>query len=140
MSIMDRILLSPGLPPAVLAVGLVVCIVLFLSVRLNLQRRPSAGAAPNGERLARTVDSLSAAFEQIRERLDEPPPPPMATWSGSPAVNLTRRGQVLRLFRRGDSPRQIASSLGMRKGEVDLIVKVHQMVLNRSNGGTGGTI
>jgi hypothetical protein len=86
------------------------------------------------------VDSLSAAFEQIRERLDEPAPAPTVTWSGTPAVNLTRRGQVLRLFRRGDSPRQIASSLGMRKGEVDLIVKVHQMALNRSNSAAGGAI
>jgi len=138
MSLVDHILLSPGLPPVVLATGLLVCIVLFLSVKLDLHRRPAV--TTHGERLARTVDSLSAAFEQIRERLDEPAPAPIVTWSGNPSVNLTRRGQVLRLFRRGDSPRQIALSLGMRKGEVDLIIKVHQMVLNRSNGGAAGAI
>jgi DNA-binding NarL/FixJ family response regulator len=122
----------------VLAAGLIVCIVLFLSIKVDLHRRPAV--SPHGERIEQTVDSLSAAFEQIRERLDEPAPAPTVTWSGTPAVNLTRRGQVLRLFRRGDSPRQIASSLGMRKGEVDLIVKVHQMALNRSNSAAGGAI
>jgi len=138
MNMVDHILLSPGLPWVVLAAGLIVCIVLFLSIKVDLHRRP-AGSAP-GERIEQTVDSLNAAFQQIRERLDEPAPAPTVTWSGSPAVNLTRRGQVLRLFRRGDSPRQIASSLGMRKGEVDLIIKVHQMVLNRSNSGIGEAI
>jgi len=134
----DHILLSPGLPSVVLTAGLIVCIVLFLSIKVDLYRR-LAGSAQD-ERLAQTVDSLSAAFEQIRERLDEPEPAPTMTWSGSPAVNLTRRGQVLRLFRRGDSSRQIASSLGMRKGEVDLIIKVHQMALNPSNRGAAGAI
>jgi hypothetical protein len=138
MNMVDHILLSPGLPSVVLAAGLIVCIVLFLSIKVDLYRRPAGSA--HGDQIAQTVDSLSAAFEQIRERLDEPAPPPTVTWSGSPAVNLTRRGQVLRLFRRGDSPRQIASSLGMRKGEVDLIVKVHQMVMNRSNSAAGGAI
>jgi len=139
MNVVDHILLNPGLPSVVLATGLIVCIVLFLSIKIDLHRRPAAGSGP-GERIAQTVDSLSAAFEQIRERLDEPAPPPTVTWSGSPAVNLTRRGQVLRLFRRGDSSRQIASSLGMRKGEVELIIKVHQMVLNRSNRAPGEAI
>jgi len=138
MNMMDHVLLSPGLPWVVLAAGLIVCIVLFLSIKVDLHRRPAGSV--HGERMAQTVDSLSAAFEQIRERLDEPAPPPTVTWSGSLAVNLTRRGQVLRLFRRGDSSRQIASSLGLRRGEVDLIIKVHQMVMNRSNGAAGEAI
>jgi hypothetical protein len=133
MNVFEQVLLSPGLPYVVLAVGLIVCIVLFLSLKLELRRQ--AGQSRN--QMDETVDGLSAAFEQIRARLEEsvPAPPVSPVWSGNPSINLNRRGQVLRLFRRGDPPRQIASALGMRQGEVDLIIKVHQMVLSNAGGG-----
>jgi hypothetical protein len=135
MNLLEQILLSPGLPYVVLGAGLIVCIVLFLSLKLELRRR--AGAAGGRSRMEETVDGLSVAFEQIRARLEEAVPPPAVFpgWSGNPSINLNRRGQVLRLFRRGDPPRQIASALGMRQGEVDLIIKVHQLVLNSTGGG-----
>jgi len=133
----EQLLLSPGLPYVVLAAGLTACIVLFLSLKLELRRQAGASGGMSRNRMEETVDDLSTAFEQIRERLEEAmqPPPVAPVWSGNPSVNLTRRGQVLRLFRRGDAPRQIASALGMRRGEVDLIIKVHQMVLNSAGGG-----
>jgi len=138
MSVMEQLLLSPGLPYVVLAAGLIACIVLFLSLKLELRRQHGSGSG--GRQVEETVDGLSAAFEQIRARLEDAMQPQTAvsaTWSGSPSVNLNRRGQVLRLSRRGDTPRQIASTLGMRKGEVDLILKVHQMVLSTTAGTKG---
>ena len=135
MSIFDQVLTSPGLPYVVLATGLIACIVLFLSLKLELRRR--SGEPGSRHRVEETVDGLSTAFEQIRARLEEAmQPQAVATaWSGTPSINLNRRGQVLRLSRRGDTPRQIASTLGLRKGEVDLIIKVHQMVLSSASGG-----
>ncbi|HTP88026.1 MAG TPA: hypothetical protein VMJ34_13820 [Bryobacteraceae bacterium] len=134
MNVLEQLLLSPGLPYVVLAAGLITCIVLFLSVKLELRRR--SGVARERNQVEETVDGLSAAFEQIRARLEDAvqPQAPVPVWSGSPSVNLSRKGQVLRLYRRGDTPRQIASALGMRQGEVDLILKVHQMVLNSAAG------
>ncbi|MGD0616052.1 MAG: hypothetical protein ABSB67_00165 [Bryobacteraceae bacterium] len=128
MSVFEQILLSPGLPYVLLAAGLIACIVLFISLKLEIRRKPGGS---NGN-VEETVDGLSAAFEQIRARLEDAmqPPPAPTVWSGNASVNLNRRGQVLRLFRRGDTPRQIASALGMRQGEVDLIIKIHRMVLN----------
>jgi hypothetical protein len=130
MSIIEQVLLSPGLPYVLLAVGLIACIVLFVSLKLEIRQKPGGSSGTN--QVEETVDGLSAAFEQIRARLEDAmqSPPSPTVWSGSPSVNLNRRGQVLRLFRRGDTPRQIASALSMRQGEVDLIIKVHQMVLN----------
>jgi hypothetical protein len=135
MNLIEQVLLSPGLPYVVLAVGLIACILLFLSLKLELRRRPGASSGTN--QMEETVDGLSAAFEQIRTRLEDAMQPPVvaSSWSGSPSVNLNRRGQVLRLFRRGDTPRQIASTLSMRQGEVDLIIKVHKMVLSSASGG-----
>jgi hypothetical protein len=133
MSTFEQLLLSPGLPYVVLATGLIACIVLFLSLKLELRRQSGSSGSRQVEE---TVDGLSAAFEQIRARLEDAMQPRVVTsgWSASPSINLTRRGQVLRLSRRGDTARQIASSLGMRKGEVDLIIKVHQMVLSGAGG------
>ncbi len=129
MSVLEQVLLSPGLPYVLLAAGLTACIVLFISLKLEIRRKPGSS---NGGNVEETVDGLSAAFEQIRARLDDAvqPQPSPTVWSGNASINLNRRGQVLRLFRRGDTSRQIASALSIRRGEVDLIIKVHRMVLN----------
>jgi hypothetical protein len=45
------------------------------------------------------------------------------------ALNLSRRSQALRLARRGDSPERIAAELGVPRQEVELLLKVHRIVL-----------
>lgn len=47
----------------------------------------------------------------------------------APAMNLNKRSQALRLHRRGDPPEAIAEALGLPVQEVDLLVKVHRIVL-----------
>lgn len=71
-------------------------------------------------------------FEQLRAQLMEdlgareaPDPPPVAAVLH---LNLSRRGQALRMARRGDSPDRIASALGIPKREVDLLLKVQRSV------------
>jgi hypothetical protein len=45
------------------------------------------------------------------------------------SVNNTLRNKVLKLHRLGQSPDRIAGSLRVPKGEVDLLVKVHKIVM-----------
>ena len=80
------------------------------------------------------LQSKTAAFESeiqhVRSRLDSSHQnkTPLMSWITQPAsVNLNRRGQVLRLYRRGDSISEIASGLRLSQGEVKLIVKVHEL-------------
>ena len=80
------------------------------------------------------LQSKTAAFESeiqhVRSRLDSSHQnkTPLMSWITQPAsVNLNRRGQVLRLHRRGDSISEIASGLRLSQGEVKLIVKVHEL-------------
>ena len=47
-----------------------------------------------------------------------------------PGMNLTRRSHALRLHRTGSSPEHIASALEVPLQEVDLLLKVHEIVLN----------
>ena len=42
-------------------------------------------------------------------------------------MNLTKRSQALHMFRRGESPKAIATTLSLPQREVDLLVKVQRM-------------
>ena len=109
------------------------CLYIFLSSRKQSRvvcGRESDAVAFNERmsELAKTINSLNLRLEEIERRQT-------ITIDGSaePAsVNLNRRGQVLRLSRRGDSAGQIASALGLSQGEVKLTLRVHQMVLDNS--------
>jgi hypothetical protein len=45
-------------------------------------------------------------------------------------INLSRRSQALRMHRKGDRPEQIAAALEVPRQEVELLLKVHQIVLD----------
>lgn len=65
--------------------------------------------------------------ESPRRLLAEPLPNP-----AKPCMNLSRRSQALRLHRQGESPEQIARTLDLPRQQVDLLLKVHEIVLNSS--------
>jgi hypothetical protein len=46
------------------------------------------------------------------------------------SLNLSRRSQALRLHRRGESPSEIASTMGIPVQEVRLLIKVHEIVMS----------
>jgi hypothetical protein len=48
-----------------------------------------------------------------------------------PGLNLNKRSQALRMHRHGESPEQIAVTLQLPRQEVDLLLKVHRIVLSR---------
>jgi hypothetical protein len=44
-------------------------------------------------------------------------------------MNLSKRSQVLRMHRRGDGPDRIAAALELPQQEVELLIKVHRLVI-----------
>jgi hypothetical protein len=54
---------------------------------------------------------------------------PTASAAGTNGVNSTLRSKVLKMHRLGQSPQRIAGSLRLPQGEVDLLVKVHRIVM-----------
>ena len=60
------------------------------------------------------------------ERAPEPAHQPALPANG---VNHTLRSKVLKMHRLGQSPDRIAGSLRVSQGEVDLLVKVHKIVM-----------
>jgi len=45
-----------------------------------------------------------------------------------PSINLHRRSQILRLHHKGEPPEQIAATLGIPVNEVQLVIKIHELV------------
>jgi DNA-binding NarL/FixJ family response regulator len=100
----------------------------------------SYGTAHNTAAMVEAArEENAAAMEGVRSRLEclaaevnESPRGLPAEPPGAPksCMNLTRRSQALRLRRKGDSPKQIAEALGVPVQEVDLLIKVHEIVLN----------
>lgn len=74
------------------------------------------------EEAKQTVDGLAAEIHQIQEQ--QP-----ATAVPRSGFNLSTRSQALRMNRRGDNPGQIAAALQVPLQEVDLLLKVHRIVL-----------
>lgn len=69
------------------------------------------------------VDELAGELSQIREQAPHACPAPRS------GFNLSTRSQALRMHRRGDAPAQIAAALEVPLQEVDLLLKVHRIVL-----------
>jgi len=126
----------PVLACAGLALALVACalaLAFFFSSRRHFRALHGEVAAASHtpeklEELAGDVEEVRARMAEVEERRN-----PVAEWSSElGSVNLNRRGQVLRLYRRGEPSAQIASALGLSQGEVMLIIKVHE--LTRTSG------
>ena len=116
--------------------ALFAALVLFVYLVLNRQRRRSEKRPLLEEttepRAQDTLAELASQVSQLQSRLEEVEQrrSPLSDWSITEqptSLNLNRRGQVLRLHRRGDSVAHIASTLGLSTGEVALIVKVQQI-------------
>jgi len=77
---------------------------------------------------------LSAEIAELKTKLQEIEEPSQSLLPGTAAanpsgVNSTLRSKVLKMHRLGQSPERIAGSLRIPKGEVDLLVKVHRIVM-----------
>jgi len=79
------------------------------------------------------VKGAKAQIEELRAQLQDFGQQPLVSMSpGKPrsGLNLTTRSQVLRLHRRGEPAEKIASILEVPRQEVDLLLKVHRIVLS----------
>ena len=126
-------ILLPGFLYGVVGLGLGFCLYLFVSLKCEIRALEKRGQAAETT-LAQTIAEVGASLDGVRAELRELQEqtgmlvPPAPAKSG---LNLSKRGQVLQMFRRGQAPEQIAASLGLPLTEIDLLIKVHQIVLEQ---------
>jgi uncharacterized protein HemX len=121
---------------ALLVAGLGACVYLFTTFKQDLRSAE--------KRWSRRIEAAQAEAEQVRTELVETRErlhtaeentgmlvAPQATLSG---LNLGKRSQAIRMFRRGEDPGQIAATLRLPAREVELLLKVHRIVLSAPMG------
>ena len=118
-------ILSPFTIYAVIMMALTGTLVLFITAKLEIQQALRA-ARDARESVDGAVQEMSVGIEQLRTEVSLPAPG--SALAAGPALNLTKRTQALRMLRRGESVESIASALRAPRNEIELLVKVQQMV------------
>lgn len=125
----------PLAPYALLAAGCIFGLFYLLSFEKEIQRLKSRLVRRQAGDNASTRD-LKIQLQQLNERLrdaEERAGIPIASQSPKASLNLNKRTHVLRMFRRGERAENIAASLGLPRREVELLLKIHGLVLNGSS-------
>ena len=78
------------------------------------------------ESLRERLDALAAEFRELERQ----PAVTLTPGVPKPGMNVVKRSQALRMHRRGDRPEQIAAALDLPRQEVDLLLKVHSIVIS----------
>ncbi len=105
-------------------------VLLKLYLKMRAEFRCLTFNTVNPQQVSEMTSTLSARLSLCESRLDnaDRTRKDHAEWvSQAQSLNLNRRGQVLRLHRRGESAAEIASSLRMGQGEVRLMIKVYEI-------------
>jgi hypothetical protein len=80
------------------------------------------------EQLRPLREGLEAMAMQLRD-LQQHPNVPAPAGIPKAGFNLSKRSQALRLHRRGEAPEKIAAALDLPRQEVELLLKVHRIVI-----------
>lgn len=108
---------------------LVLGILLGLSQRVRMLRIRAA----NQEKIAHVESaSFSSEISELKRRVQELEDSSSQAGPAAPSdnsLNQTLRSKVLKMHRLGQPPERIAGSLHVNRGEVDLMVKVHKIVM-----------
>ena len=99
------------------------------SVR-RLRRRLSALEAAReteSARVSTALQELKSKIQQVEEK--EMTPPNGVSDAGGITLDSALRSRALKMHRLGQPVKSIAGALRVPKGEVDLLVKVHQIVM-----------
>jgi hypothetical protein len=114
--------------------GVGLCLYLFVTLKREIWRLETRWQRKQSQ-LEQTIEGMRAELEDLKLRLQEAeeragmlvaPTPPRS------GLNLSKRTQALRMFHRGESPAQIAGSLGVPENEVQLLLKVSRVVAEHS--------
>ena len=131
-------MVNPILPAALAACGLglalLLALYLFCGLKAELHevRRQAAAASDKDGEWKRRVEDLEARLVSAGTGREEPSPEVLP--EVPQGLNLSRRSQVLRRARRGESAEQIAAGLSMATGEVRLMLKIQRILVGQALG------
>jgi hypothetical protein len=121
-------IMNPLTTYAITGTGLVALIYLWFGARID--------ASKCRHEMTAMKECTDSALHELASKVDEivarpAPEPPQEHPCITQSLNLTRRARALHMRRRGDEPHTIAAALGISQGEVELLLKLDQMVQQR---------
>ena len=119
-------ILNPITCYATVALALAGCLALFIATKVELQTVRLMAVSAHDELQEMKYKSAQEVAAPAPELEPEPAAPP----SGA-GLNLGKRGQALRMHRRGESPAAIATALQAPQSEIQLLLKVHTLLNGR---------
>jgi hypothetical protein len=122
---------APLLPYAGLALVIALSLTLFLSVKREswrVEKRLSTRIAALEERHAALAEQAAGLHQHLVELQQQSEV--NAAASPHVAVNLQKRSQAIRMFRRGETVEHVAAALSIPQSEVALLLKIYQMTSN----------
>jgi len=139
---MLNLAISAAVVVAGLGLALLLALYLFCTLKAEMraaERRLGPPALSEaGERRSQNTQARSQTPAQM-ETAPASAPAEASAVPVRPGMNLSRRSQALRLARRGESPEQIASRLGLATGEVRLLLKIHGKLMQQAIAGPRGS-
>jgi len=125
---------DPGVLPIAIGVALVLAALAVSFLAIVRATHMGCALREQNQELAKEFDG---ALQQVRSRLDglgeqlEEARRAAAQVPGAPRAgfNLSKRSEALRMYRRGEPPDRIATTLDISPQEVDLLLKVHRKVI-----------
>jgi len=123
-------ILSPLTSYVLIALALVACIGCYISTKSEVHRLRRISAASQ-EALKQKIEQMESAVSTLGQQRQEPQVievPARSSAALRPSLNLTRRTQALRMRRRGESIESIAAALSTPRNEIELLVKVYEML------------
>ena len=101
------------------------CLLYAFIVHLEMRTLSRRGLERH-ERLENRLALMAEVAERMQSQLEETARPAQTSQPGQ-SLNLNKRGQVLRMQRRGETPETIAAALRIPQNEVTLLLKVHEL-------------
>ena len=123
------------LPFMMIAAVSIICLALLWTIGKQ-SRKFRAEYEALQDCVAVKLNEMETALKSIQQRPAQAAPSLVAADTAAAAatpeksgVNSTNRSKVLKMHRLGQSPEQIAANLGIPRGEVNLLVKIHEVAM-----------
>jgi hypothetical protein len=117
---------SPLAIYGVLAAGGAAALHLVLSTRIDM-RRQEKRHLDESQSLREAIVALEVKMERVFAEAQQGTLPP-AAYTPFTGLNVHKRAEALRMYRRGSDSHTVSAALGMPQAEVVLLEKVHHLL------------
>jgi hypothetical protein len=102
------------------------------ALRMASAAQQSAPSVPHDEApvdVKHEIETLSLQFREMQRQQIQTPPLLPSGVRRDPSLNVSKRSRAIRMHRLGEPAEKIAVELGLSRQEVELLLKVHRLVI-----------